>query len=130
MILIFFKAREILERIRKRDLISCAGETILTPSMKLRFGSKLSTSNTEQLVKEEILAILSSTESQNAIDFVSEDLYVQVVKIGYGRGDSSPIDSIVFYEPDKSIVNEGSSNKTLNKPLIHIIILVFLCLCF
>ncbi|XP_053085222.1 deoxynucleoside triphosphate triphosphohydrolase SAMHD1-like [Pangasianodon hypophthalmus] len=73
------QAKDIIERIEKRDLYSCVGSKIFQP---------------------EALEDLNTAEQQEP-ELSEKDFRVRPIKIDYGKKEENPIDSLRFYSKDE-----------------------------
>jgi HD superfamily phosphohydrolase len=80
-------ARQALLRLRRRDMVAFVGEILLDPE-----GTVLGKSR--DTIKNEIMG-----DSQ----FPNSDLFVSIIKIGYGKGGRDPVSELTtFYSPRKA----------------------------
>ncbi|KAJ3042386.1 SAM domain and HD [Rhizophlyctis rosea] len=80
------KAREILLRLRKRDLYRCA-DMILWPAPRV-----------EERWKKDVITVEKIVERQGEGDgLVEGDVIVEWLKLNYAMGTSNPVDSINFF---------------------------------
>ena len=79
------ESRKILQKIERRELYKCVGET--TPM-------KGKTKDDKKKIKEEIMHFLPETSHDQLTE---DDLDVDLVYLDYGMGTENPIDSVRFY---------------------------------
>ena len=97
-------ARCLIQRIRRRDLFTCAGETIMTPALRARLAS-VGLGYKEKDVKKQLLELLEKKQGDDKL-IEEADVFCQIVKIGYGKGNINPVSTFTaFYEPDKTREN-------------------------
>jgi len=91
-------AKNMVNRIRKRDLFSLAGEILLSPSLKEQLK--------EALIIQQLVEIKNKNmEINNIVD--DNDLFVTVTKLGYGSGGSDPVSKrTTFFKPIKGSDDE------------------------
>jgi hypothetical protein len=90
-------ARELIHRIRTRNLFAFVGETILTPALRAELMAPGGFN--EGYMKEKLLQLMTD----RGLSIETNDLFCQIVKIGYGKGNINPVSSLTaFYEPNKS----------------------------
>ena len=91
----------VIERLRKRDLFCCVGELLLSPSEYHRI---IGGSNK---IKNELISINKSRyENKNEEclhpDVVANDVFITLVKMGYGKGGEDPVSELTtFFKPNK-----------------------------
>lgn len=89
---------------RKRDLFTFAGEVILSKRLKDHLFSKGS-NPIEQLRQE--LNELKGIDQEQFSDVQDQDIFCQIVKISYGKGNKNPISHLTaFYQPITGKENE------------------------
>jgi hypothetical protein len=92
-------ARNMIHRIRRRDLFTFAGETIITPVLRAKLVE--SGGYGERNIKKSILDLMETKSSE--LQLPESDFFCQIVKIGYGKGNINPVSTFTaFYEPNKS----------------------------
>jgi HD superfamily phosphohydrolase len=86
-------AQIIIQRLRKRDLFGFCGETILSNTMRSTLV------NTPEPLETVILNQLQAKTNLN-----KQDIFVQIVHMGYGKGNGNPVSQVTtaFYEPIKT----------------------------
>ena len=99
-----------IHRIRKRDLVAFAGETIITPALRTKLVE--SGGYGERNIKKSILDLMETKPTE--LQLPENDFFCQIVKIGYGKGNINPVSTFTaFYEPNKSD-NNGSFDITVD----------------
>lgn len=95
-----------IHRIRKRDLFPYAGETIITPKqISELLGSDKN--HLEDSIKRQLITIIrqhqqNQTDGDNDVIVEEEDIFCQIVQIGYGKGNLNPVSHLTtFYAPNK-----------------------------
>lgn len=88
-------AREVIQRLRTRDLYPFIGEVIIAKEWKAALLAASPSMSLDQAIRCQLLS-LASAEAQ------AQHLIVQVVKLGYGLGDRNPVSSATaFFQPVK-----------------------------
>eukprot|EP01039_Chlorochromonas_danica_P010828 gene10828-12038_t len=126
-------ARTLIHRIRRRDLFACCGEMILSREMKVQLTSSSQVrdhpqgEDLEATIARQLLELVKeeqnnqedhhcakkckhddnvTQEDENSLrqPIDSNDIFVQIVHMGYGKGNSNPVSqkTTAFYEPIKS----------------------------
>lgn len=95
-----------IHRIRKRDLFPYAGETIITPKqISELLGSDKN--HLEDSIKRQLITIIrqqqrNQNEGDDVVVVEEEDIFCQIVQIGYGKGNLNPVSHLTtFYAPNK-----------------------------
>lgn len=82
-------ARQLLYRIRRRDLFSFVGEILLSPQ------ERHLVANRGAVVKDALLRLVQSRRNRandlTTPTIASEDVICHVVKMGYGKGGKNPV---------------------------------------
>lgn len=93
-------------RIRKRDLFAFVGETLLPPDTLSKYKKEKGVSSENQIkldILKRIAAFNSKIDVESRITLDENDLFCQIVKIGYGKGKANPVSQLtVFYQPNRS----------------------------
>lgn len=96
-----------ITRIRKRDLFAIVGETILTPVLRAKLAA--TGGRPEDNIKRQLLELFVLNKKPEEENIPQEDIFCQLVKIGYGKGNVNPVSSLTaFYEPNKGR-NKGAN---------------------
>lgn len=107
-------ARDMIHRIRRRDLFGFAGETILTSEMmrKILHTTGQANEKLEDIVKRQLWQMIGDDVLQHTAAIEENDLFCYVIKMGYGKGNKNPLtSSTAFYQPDKSQArNQGNAD--------------------
>jgi hypothetical protein len=101
-------------RIRTRNLFCFCGETIVAPSqIREILGSK---NHAEILIKKQLLDFVSLNHSAGGEtsnnNLTEDDIFCQIVQIGYGKGSKNPVSSCTtFYAPNKNYSEGDMADK-------------------
>jgi HD superfamily phosphohydrolase len=109
-------ARDMIHRIRRRDLFGFAGETILTSQMMERLLENSGNSSApvkhalDSVVKRQLWEMITDDVLSHTAALTYDDIFCFVIKIGYGKGNKNPLTtSTAFYAPDKSANSNTNS---------------------
>jgi hypothetical protein len=108
-----------IERLRKRDLFAFAGEIILSGERRAEL--QLSGGGATSKIRKEMVQLLedrrgngadAATLSSSSAEPVCEnDIFCEIVKMSYGKGNKNPVSGpTAFYEPKKQVASSSSSS--------------------
>lgn len=96
-------SRDMILRIRKRDLFSLSGELLLSPE------SKKDLKDYDTVIQELIAIKKSHIDIDSRVD--DKDIFCTIAKLGYGAGGKDPVTKMTtFYKPIKNNDNDDSIN--------------------
>jgi hypothetical protein len=107
-----------IERLRKRDLFAFAGEIILSGERRAEL--QLSGGGATSKIRKEMVQLLedrrgngadAATLSSSSAEPVCEnDIFCEIVKMSYGKGNKNPVSGpTAFYEPKKQVASSSCS---------------------
>ena len=117
-------SRDLILRLRKRDLFVCASETILDPNQSKKIGTDskkiineiiklrnkkyfvFECEKSDKIKNKNNLNI--SIELRKQIEIIKNtDIFCRIFKIGFGNGNKNPVtDSTSFFKPNKEDFND------------------------
>ena len=117
-------SRDLILRLRKRDLFVCASETILDPNQSKKIGTDskkiineiiklrnkkyyvFECEKSDKIKNKNNLNI--SIELRKQIEIIQNtDIFCRIFKIGFGNGNKNPVtDSTSFFKPNKEDFND------------------------
>jgi len=96
-------SRDMILRIRKRDLFSLSGEILLSPD------SKKDLKDSDAVLQELIAIKKNYSEIDSKVD--DKDIFCTIAKLGYGAGGKDPVTKMTtFYKPIKKDYNDDSTD--------------------
>jgi hypothetical protein len=105
-----------IHRLRKRDLFAFAGETIIRPSqISQLLGPR---KHCEEEMKKELLTTINA--EGNTLQIGEDDIFPQIVQIGYGKGNANPVSCSSFYALNKD-PSDGINNKNVQRWKVGVI---------
>jgi HD superfamily phosphohydrolase len=118
-------SRDLILRIRKRDLFICVAEMLLTPDQYNRVigGNKRLQSDIEEINNKRIQECLEKEKCNSKKndrlenkflekECIQTDIFCTIVKLGFGKGGKDPVTEMTtFYKPDKDIPYNSSEVK-------------------
>lgn len=109
-------ARDIIQRINRRDLWACAGESLLSPRYARHLsvmGWKAATAQIKEQLVDIIVAAAAKNKSSNKANITVDELICSTVKMGFGKGGKNPVSELTtFFVPEKTSDSGASSKRT------------------